>query len=253
MAGDDVVVFEKRGGVAWLTLNRPAAYNAIDLDARDRLWTLLEVIALDAEIGVVIIRGAGDRAFSSGADLSDFGTSPSYTEARRARRERDIWERFAFFEKPLIAAVHGFALGAGCELSLYCDFRIASEEARFGLPEVSLGYLPSAGGTQTSPRLLGLGRGLDLVCSGQPVDARRALEWGLVHAVVPRERLDAAAEALAKRLLAQPAAALRAAKAAVVRGLDLPEAQGIQLEAALRLRLAALASQATAGLPAPTP
>ncbi|MGE3983428.1 MAG: enoyl-CoA hydratase/isomerase family protein, partial [Dehalococcoidia bacterium] len=109
VSSDDVVVYEKRDGIAWLTLNRPAAYNAIDLDARDRLWTLLEVIAVDDEAGVVIFRGAGDRAFSSGADLTDFGTSPSYTEARRARRERDLWERIAFYEKPLIAAVHGYA------------------------------------------------------------------------------------------------------------------------------------------------
>src|SRR6188474_1472267 len=126
-AGDNVVLYQKRDGIAWLTLNRPQAYNAIDLEARDLLWSLLEVVALDDEIGVVIFRGAGDRAFSSGADLTDFGTSPSYTEARRARRERDLWERLAFFEKPLIAAVHGYALGAGCELSLYCDFRIAAE------------------------------------------------------------------------------------------------------------------------------
>lgn len=239
VSSDDVVVYEKRDGIAWLTLNRPAAYNAIDLDARDRLWTLLEVIAVDDEAGVVIFRGAGDRAFSSGADLTDFGTSPSYTEARRARRERDLWERIAFYEKPLIAAVHGYALGAGCELSLYCDFRIASEDARFGLPEVSLGYLPSAGGTQTAARLLGLGRGLDLVCSGQPIDAQRALEWGLVQQVVPRDQLDAASEALAQRLLAQPAAALRAAKAAITRGLELRLDDGLELEAALRLRLAA--------------
>jgi enoyl-CoA hydratase/carnithine racemase len=239
VGSDDVVQFEKRDGIAWLTLNRPAAYNAIDLDTRDRLWSLLEVAALDGEIGVVIFRGAGDRAFSSGADLTDFGTSPSYTEARRARRERDLWDRLACFEKPLIAAVHGYALGAGCELSLYCDFRIAAEDALFGLPEVSLGYLPSAGGTQTAARLVGLGRGLDLVCSGQAIDARRALEWGLVHEVVPRDRLDAAAEAIAKRLLAQPAGALRAAKSAVIRGLDMPLEQGMNLEAALRLRLGA--------------
>jgi enoyl-CoA hydratase/carnithine racemase len=230
------IIFEKRDGIAWLTLNRPAAYNAINLEVRDELWTLLEVIALDDEVGVVIFRGADDRAFSSGADLTDFGTSPSYTEARRARRERDLWERLAFFQKPLIAAVQGYALGAGCELSLYCDFRIASEDAQFGLPEVSLGYLPSAGGTQTAPRLLGLGRGLDLILSGSPIGAQRAYEWGLVHEVVLREKLYPTAEALARRLLAQPAAALRATKAALLQGLDLSLSHGLELEAAMRLR-----------------
>jgi enoyl-CoA hydratase/carnithine racemase len=238
VSGEPPVLYEKRGGIAWLTLNRPAAYNAIDLEARDQLWALLEVVALDDEVGVVIFRGAGDRAFSSGADLTDFGTSPSLTEARRARRERDLWDRLAFFEKPLIAAVHGYALGAGCELSLYCDFRIAAEDARFGLPEVSLGYLPSAGGTQTAPRLLGLGRGLDLVLTGTPVTAQQALAWGLVYQVVPGEQLDAAAEALALRLLAQPAGILRATKAAVIRGLDLPLDLGLELEASTRLALA---------------
>ena len=231
------VIFEKRDGVAWLTLNRPTAYNAINLEARDELWVLLEVIALDDEIGVVIFKGAGDRAFSSGADLTDFGTSASYIEARRARRERDVWDRLAFFKKPLIAAVHGYALGAGCELSLSCDFRIASEDAQFGLPEVSLGYLPSAGGTQTAPRLLGLGRGLDLILTGTAVSAQRAYEWGLVHQVEPRDQLYPAAEALARRLLAQPEAALRATKAAVLQGLDLSLSQGLELEAAIRLRL----------------
>jgi enoyl-CoA hydratase len=238
MEGSETVTLEKRDGIAWLTLNRPDSHNAINLEARDRLWTLLEVVALDSDVSVVIFRGAGDRAFSSGADLTDFGTSPSFTEARRGRRERDLWGRLAFFEKPLIAAVQRYALGAGCELSLSCDFRIASEDAQFGLPEVSLGYLPSAGGTQTAPRLLGLGRGLDMICTGSPVSAQRALEYGLVHQVVPREQLYDVAEALARRLLAQPAAALRATKAAVLYGLDLKLDQGLELEVVLRMRLA---------------
>ena len=234
----ETVIFEKRGSVAWLTLNRPAAYNAISLQVRDELWALLEVVALDPEIGVAVFRGAGDRAFSSGADLTEFGTSPSFTEARRARQERDLWGRMAHFEKPIIAAVHGYALGAGCELCFYCDFRIASEDARFGLPEVSLGYLPSAGGTQTVSRAIGLGRALDLVCTGTPVTARQALEWGLVNQVVPREQLDAISEKLARRLLAQPSTALRAAKAAVLRGLDLTLDQGLSIEASMRIKLA---------------
>lgn len=233
-AGEPVVFFEKRDGIAWLTLNRPSAYNAINLETRDELWALLDVVAVDPDVTVVIFRGAGDRAFSSGADLSDFGTSPSYVEARRARRDRDLWQRLAYFEKPMIAAVNGYALGAGCELSMYCDFRIASEDARFGLPEVSLGYLPSAGGTQTSSRLLGLGRALDLVSTGSPITAQQAYEWGLLYEVVPRAELDAAAEALARRIVLQPASVLRATKAAVLRGLDVSLKQGLHLEAALR-------------------
>lgn len=140
MSGDPVL-FESRDGIAWLTLNRPRLHNAIDLQTRDQLWSLLEVAALDNEISVLIFRGAGHTAFSAGADLRDFGTAPSLVQSRQARRERDLWQRLASFEKPMIAAVHGYALGAGCELSLYCDFRVAAEDAVFGLPEVSLGYI----------------------------------------------------------------------------------------------------------------
>lgn len=236
MDGAEPVIFENRGGIASLTLNRPAVLNAMSIELRDHLWSLLDVIELDDEIGVVVFRGAGN-AFSSGADLTEFGTSPSFVQSWQARRDRDLWQRLATFRKPMIAAVHGYALGAGCELSLYCDFRIAADDARFGLPEVGLGYLPSAGGTQTTPRLIGLGRALHLVCSGTPISAAEALQWGLVREVVPREDLDAAAERLARRLLAQPARALQTAKAVVFQGLDLTLDQGLVVEAAARSRL----------------
>lgn len=239
MAAAPAILYEVRDGAGWITLNRPYVHNAIDLDVRDQLWELLEVIALDDEIGAVVFRGAGEHAFSSGADLRDFGTAPSLVEARRGRRELDLWGRLAYFEKPLIAAVHGYAFGAGCELSFLCDFRIASEDARFALPEVGLGYLPTAGGTQTAPRLLGIGRALDLILTGQPISARRAYEWGLVHEVVPRAKLDETAFALARRLVTRPAPALRATKAAVLQGLDLTLQEGLELEASMRLRLAA--------------
>jgi enoyl-CoA hydratase/carnithine racemase len=239
MRDEPPVLFEKRDGIAWVTLNRPAVLNAIDLQMRDELWDVLQVIEADPDVGVVVFKGAGDRAFSSGADIKDFGTAPSFAEARRARRERDLWGRLAALDKPLIAAIQGFALGAGCELSLYCDFRIASEDARMGLPEVSLGYLPAAGGTQISTRLLGRGQALHLIATGEPLRAQEALEWGLVDRVVPRERLLEEAELLAKRLLAQPAAALRAARRAIRAGFDIPLEAGLRLEAAERLALPA--------------
>src|SRR3972149_6840331 len=150
------VLHERRDGVAWVTFNRPDVLNALNLQARDELWATLDAIELDPEVRVVVFRGAGERAFSAGADISEFGTAPSFDAARRARLERDLWGRIARLEKPLIAAVHGFALGAGCELALLCDLRLASEDARLGLPEVALAYIPTAGGTQTpappSPR-----------------------------------------------------------------------------------------------------
>ncbi|HEX5141403.1 MAG TPA: enoyl-CoA hydratase/isomerase family protein [Dehalococcoidia bacterium] len=231
------ILYEVRDGVARVTLNRPEVLNAINLQMRDDLWSALDAIEADDEAGVVVFRGAGDRAFSAGADISEFGTAPSYAEARRARLERDLWGRLAHFDKPLIAAVHGYALGAGCELSLLCDFRIVSEDARFGLPETHLGYVPTAGGSQTLPRTIGRGRALDMILSAEPIDAATALAYGLVHRVVPREELDSTAEALARRLLAQPQSALRMAKRLLAEGADLTLAGALDLERRLASRL----------------
>jgi enoyl-CoA hydratase/carnithine racemase len=231
------ILYEVRDGVARVTLNRPEVLNAINLQMRDDLWSAMDAIEADDEAGVVVFRGAGDRAFSAGADISEFGTAPSYTEARRARLERDLWGRLAHFDKPLIAAVHGYALGAGCELSLLCDFRIVSEDARFGLPETHLGYVPTAGGSQTLPRTIGRGRALDMILSAEPLDAATALAYGLVHRVVPREELDSTAEALARRLLAQPQSALRMAKRLLAEGADLTLAGALDLERRLASRL----------------
>jgi enoyl-CoA hydratase/carnithine racemase len=226
------VLFELRDGVAEVTLNRPQVLNALNLQMRDDLWALLDVLELDGEARVVVFKGAG-TAFCSGADLNDFGTAPSFIEARRGRIERDLWGRLAHLDKPLIAAVHGYALGAGLELALLCDFRIAATDARLGLPETGLGYLPTAGGSQTLPRAIGSARALDLILTGDPVSADRALELDLVHAVVPREELNATAERLAARLASCSPAVVRAAKRAVIEGIDLDLARGMRLEAVL--------------------
>src|SRR2546422_1218445 len=139
-------LYEKApAGLAWITLNRPDVLNAINMQMRDELWDLMNAVHDDPDVRVVVFKGTGDRAFSAGADISEFGTAPSYVEARRARRERDVWGLMHSMNKPLVAAVHGYAFGAGCELTLLCDIRIASEDATFALPEVSLGYIPSAG------------------------------------------------------------------------------------------------------------
>jgi enoyl-CoA hydratase/carnithine racemase len=231
------VLYETRDGVAWITLNRPEVHNAIDLEMRDALWALLDAAEADDDVGVIVFRGAGDAAFSAGADISEFGTAPSYTDARRARLERDLWGRILHFTKPTVAAIHGYALGAGCELSLLCDFRIAAEDARIGLPEAKLGYIPTAGGTQTLQRAVGRGRALDMLLTAEPVSAQTALDYGLVHRVVPTPQLDTEAEALARRLLSQPRQALQAARRSLREGADLPLAAAIKLESHLRQRL----------------
>ena len=235
---EPTLLFEKAGeGIAWVTLNRPDALNALNLAMRDELWSALLAIRDDPEVLVAIFRGAGERAFSAGADISEFGTAPSYVEARRARHERDVWGMMLSITKPLIAAVHGYALGAGCELSLCCDIRIASEDATFGLPEVKLGYIPSAGGTQLLPRTVPPGVARELILSGDPIDARRALAIGLVGRVVPRASLYDEALAVARKLAAKPQAALRAAKEAILRGADLPIEQALRLESLIAAQL----------------
>jgi enoyl-CoA hydratase/carnithine racemase len=237
----DTLIYEKKPeGLAWITLNRPEVLNAINMAMRDELWDLMHAVRDDPEVRAVIFKGAGDRAFSAGADIGEFGTAPSYFEARRARRERDLWGFMLSLDKVLIAAIHGFALGAGVELPMCCDFRIASEDARLGLPEVTLGYIPSAGGTQTLPRYIPPGVAMHMIFTGDPIDAQAAYRYGLVQRVVPRERLCAEAEALARKLLSQPADAVRLAKRAVVEGIELPLAHALALEWRLAAQSAAV-------------
>ena len=236
----ETILYDKRDGIAWITLNRPDVLNAINMRMRDELWDLVHAVRDDPEVRLAIFKGAGERAFSAGADISEFGTAPSYVESRRARRQRDLWGFMLCMEKPLIAAIHGHALGAGIELPMCCDIRIASEDARLGLPEVSLGYIPSAGGTQTLPRLIPPGVAMHMILTGDPIDAPTALRYGLVQRVVPRQRLYQEAESLARTLMSRGPLALRLAKRAVLEGLDLPLAQGLALERRLAHR--ALAS-----------
>ena len=235
------MLVDREDDIVWLTLNRPAQLNAVHLQMRDELWAMLTMLRDDPTVRVAVLRGAG-RAFSAGADITEFGSAPSHIAAREARLNRDLWGLMSRLQMPLIAAIQGFAFGAGLELSLYCDLRIAAEDARFALPEVTLGYIPSAGGTQTLSRHVNLGDAVRLATTGDPIDAAEALEIGLVHAVVPAERLAAETREWAERLAARDPRALRLTKRAVVEGLDLSLADGLALER----RLAAIARDAAA-------
>lgn len=235
------VVYDKAdGGLAWVTLNRPDVLNAINMEMRDQMWEIMHAVRDDSEVRAVVFKGAGERAFSAGADISEFGTAPSYVEARRARRERDLWGFMLSMDEVLVAAIQGYALGAGIELPMCCDVRIASEEAQFGLPEVSLGYIPSAGGTQTLPRHMPVGIAKQMILTGDPIDAQTAHSYGLVQHVVPRDRLYAEADSLARRMIAGPAEAVALAKRAVRDGAEMSLEQGLALESRLAAR--ALAS-----------
>ena len=225
------LLYEKDRGIAWVTLNRPERLNAFSVQMRDDLYQVASAIRDDPEAQVAILKGAGERAFCAGADLTEFGTAPSPVIARQVRWERDLWGLLLGLPKPLIAAVHGFCLGSGLEMSLCCDLRVAAEDAQFGLPELGLGIIPAAGGSQTLPRTIGRGRALDLILTGDYIDAQEALRIGLVSRVTPREALYATAEAMARTIMEKDPVVVQAAKQAVVRGLDLPLAEGLALEA----------------------
>ncbi len=234
---EPLVLYEKLdGGVARVTLNRPQALNAINLQMRDDLWEIVHAIRDDPDVQAVVFKGAGDRAFSAGADVTEFGTAPTLAQARRARRDRDLWRFMITLEKPLVTAIHGFALGAGIELSMCCDIRIASDDARIGLPEVSLGYIPSAGGTQMLPRLIPRSAAMQMILTGNPIDARTAFEYGLVHRVVAPGDLDATAEELARRLADHPPQAVALAKRAILAVDDLSPGAAAAVESKLAMR-----------------
>lgn len=238
MNGFETLVYEKKDGIASVTLNRPEALNVYNIQMRDDLFQVLGAIRDDPEILIAIFQGAGDKAFCAGADLSEFLTAPSPVEARKARFERDVWGLFLSLRQPLIAAVHGYVLGSGIEIALCCDIRVASEDAQFGLPEVGLGIIPAAGGTQTLPRTIGRARALEMLLTNRWIGAEEAHSIGLVNRVVARGNLLNTAEEIAQKIASYNPIAVRNAKQAIVRGLELPLSQGLDLEKRLALEVA---------------
>ncbi len=232
----ETLIYEKKKGVAHVTLNRPQVMNIHNVQMRDDLYEVLNAIKLDEEVMAVLFSGAGEKAFCAGADLTEFLTAPPPTAAREVRFDRDLWGLFLSIPQPLIAAVHGYVLGSGIEIAMCCDIIIASEEARFGLPEVGLGIIPAAGATQTVPRSVGPGRALEMLLTNRWIEAGEALQAGLVNAVVPRDQLLPTAEAMASQIADQDPRLMRKMKQAVSRGMDLPLAQGLELERILAVR-----------------
>jgi len=230
MTAFDTLLYEKQDGVAYVTLNRPEALNAYNIQMRDDLYQILSAIKDDDEVLVAIFKGAGKKAFCAGADLSEFLSAPSPVVARQVRFERDVWRLFLNIPQPLIAALHGYVLGSGIEIALCCDIRIASEDSRFGMPEVELGIIPAAGGTQTLPRAVGQGRALEMLLANRWLSAEEAYHIGLVNRVVPIDEQLKAAEEVAKKIASCNPTAVRYAKQAVVRGLDQSLAEGLDLE-----------------------
>jgi len=242
MSGFETLIYEKKDGVAYVILNRPQALNVYNVQMRDDLYQILSAIRDDSEVRAGIFKGAGEKAFCAGADLSEFLTAPSPVAARQVRFERDVWGLFLSIPQPLIAAVHGYVLGSGIEIALCCDIRIASEDAQFGLPEVGLGIIPAAGGTQTLPRTVGRGKALEMLLTNRRISAEEAYQIGLVNQVVPKDKLIECSEKMAKKISSHNPRAVRYAKQAVVRGLDLSLAEGLDLEKRLGSQLSASGS-----------
>ena len=217
------------GHIAVVTLNRPERLNAYDVAMRDALYEALTAVRDDPGVRALILRGNGP-AFSTGGDVAEFGSAPSAVRAREVRWLRDVWGTLWRLPQLTIAAVHGYAVGGGWEMALLCDQCVAAADARFALPETGLAMLPGVAGTQTLPRLIGVGRAMHHVLSGAWLDAGAAQAMGLVARVVPRARLMDAALRSARQAARLDAGLVRRLKRAVNDGLDLPLTSGLRLE-----------------------
>jgi enoyl-CoA hydratase len=225
------VLLEKKDRIAYAKINRPQVLNALNAELVGELGRVVEEVAADEAIGVLILTGAGEKAFAAGADISELIEHDPLTGRAMAERGQRILRRLETMGKPSIAAVNGFALGGGCEVAMACTIRIASERAKFGQPEVNLGVIPGYAGSQRLPRLVGKGVGMELTLTGRMIDAQEALRIGLVTQVVPQAELMAAAASIADTLLGKGPLALRAAMDAVDRGYDMGFDDACKLEA----------------------
>lgn len=224
----DTLLVEVTDAVAFVTINRPEVRNAVSREVQDDLRNFLVGARTDDAIGAVVITGAGEKAFVAGADISQLASYTLHTGL--ASEMQRLYDEIEAFEKPTIAAVNGYALGGGCELAMACDIRIASDNARFGLPETNLSVLPGAGGTQRLARLVGAGRAIEMILTGRMMAADEALAAGLVTSVVAQEDLRSEAAEVAGQILAKGPLAVRLAKLVVRTGMDADQGTGLVVE-----------------------
>ena len=227
------LLYDVADGLARITVNRPDKLNALDGTVIRELGEAADAVVSDRSVQAVILTGAGPKAFVAGADISELTTQGPMDGKARARAGQLVFRSFERLNKPVIAAVNGFALGGGCELAMACHVRIASENAKFGQPEVKLGLLPGYGGTVRLPRIVGKGRALELLLTGAIIDAAEAFRIGLVSRVVPSDRLLPEAEALARGIIDQGPLAVRAVLEAVDAGYEMTQEDALLLEANL--------------------
>jgi enoyl-CoA hydratase len=227
------LLVDRDGPIATLTINRPAVLNALSLATLAELDEAVRVLDEAEDVRVILITGAGEKAFVAGADIKELAEQTPVGGRELARRGQAIFDRVGRATKPVVAVINGFCLGGGCELALACTFRFAADTAQIGQPEVNLGIIPGYGGSQRLPRLVGLDRALDLILTGRRVPAAEALAMGLLTRVCPAATLLDEAKAFARELAAKPPIAVRYALQAVTQGLEMPLAQGLEYEAVL--------------------
>lgn len=225
------VQYEKKGAIAYLTVNRPKVLNALNTPTWTDLHTAFEDAKADASVRGAILTGAGDKAFIAGADISELANVDAYDAEESSRFGQGVLDLIENLGKPVIAAINGFALGGGCETAMACTIRIAADHAKFGQPEVKLGLLPGGGGTQRLPRLVGKGRALQLILTGETISAQEAYRIGLVNEVVAAASLIDRAEAILKQIMANAPIAVKFSLEAANKGMETSQSEGLVLEA----------------------
>ena len=225
------VAYEKKGAIASVTVNRPKVLNALNTPTWKDLRTAFEDARDDAVVRGVILTGAGDKAFIAGADISELAQVTAFEAEQYSRFVQEVLDLIENLGKPVVAAVNGFALGGGCEAAMACTIRIAVDTAKFGQPEVKLGLVPGGGGTQRLPRLIGKGRALQLILSGEMISAEEAYRIGLVNEVVPAAGLITRAEAILKKIASNAPIAVKLALEAANKGLETSQGEALLLEA----------------------
>ena len=231
------IILEKKSFILTITLNRPEVLNAYNMQMRDELWQVLLAIKDDPEIKVIILKGAGEKAFCAGADLTEFTTAPSQTIARKVRRLRPIWELWASIQKPFICALHGYVIGSGLEMALLCDLRLASPEITIRMPEVALGMLPAAGGSQTLTKLTGISSANNLLLTTKTISASEALQMGLISKIVELSDLISESEKIADTIADLNSSQVQSLIHLVKNGKELTLNQGLELEKNATLKI----------------
>ena len=227
------ILFETKNSIAYVTVNRPDKLNALNMATMEELRTAFHSIKNDNAVRVVLLNGSGEKAFIAGADIGELAQNDAVSAKEYTHRGQSVLNLIENLGKPVIACINGFALGGGCEIALACTMRLASENAKLGQPEVKLGIIPGYGGTQRLPRLVGKGIAMQLLLAGEMITAQEALRIGLVNEVTAASDLIARAEAIAQKIIANAPLAVQYTMEAVNKGMDVPLAEGLYLEATL--------------------